>query len=171
MELETSRMPSGRVVLKGLLGIAMIAATVLVGWRIYHDRANESCKACSRAVHAHMRTLAMVDGQRANYCCPACALSDHQQSGKPVEITELTDFQTNAALEPSHAFIVRNSDLNPCLEHRHPAVGEGGQPLEAHFDRCAPSVLSFRDRESANAFARNHGGNVSRFADFAAQFK
>lgn len=163
-------MPSVRNALKGLLGFALIAAAALAGWRYVSERSNEVCKACSRPVHAHMRTVAVIDGHRATYCCPACALSDHQQSGKRVDVVELTDYQTNQPLKPNDAFVVRDSDLNPCLDHHQPAVGEGGHPLEAHFDRCAPSVLSFRDLSSANAFAKVHGGSVTSFTDFARRF-
>jgi hypothetical protein len=65
---------------------------------------------------------------------------------------------------------VRNSDVNPCLRH-HPAVDENSQPLEAHFDRCSPSVLAFQDQKAAAAFASEHGGQVVRFSDFASEFQ
>jgi hypothetical protein len=114
-----------------------------------------------------MKTVAMIDGKRANYCCPACAMSEHQQSGKPVEIVELTDYLDGKSLKPQGSYVVRNSDLNPCLDH-HPAVGENSQPLQAHYDRCAPSVLAFSDRASAAGFASSHGGQVMKFEEFTA---
>ncbi len=117
-----------------------------------------------------MKTVALVDGKRANYCCPACALSEQQQSGKPVRIVELTDFLSGAPLKPASSFVVRNSNVNPCLQH-HPAVDENSQPLEASFDRCSPSVLAFRDQNSAAAFTGEHGGQVVKFSDFASEFQ
>jgi hypothetical protein len=117
-----------------------------------------------------MKTVALLDGDREVYCCPACALSEHQQSGKQVQVLELTDFSTNQPVNPDSGFIVRNSDVNPCLQH-HPAVGENSQPLEARFDRCSPSVLAFQDQRSAAAFARQHGGQVLKFSAFAAEFQ
>jgi len=113
-----------------------------------------------------MKTIAVIDGKRANYCCPACAMSEHQQSGKAVDIVELTDYLDGKPLKPKDSFVVRNSDLNPCLDHQ-PAVGENSQPLQAHFDRCAPSMLAFSDQQSAAAFAARHGGQVVPFADLA----
>jgi nitrous oxide reductase accessory protein NosL len=50
-------------------------------------------------------------------------------------------------------------------------VGEDNQPLEAHFDRCTPSVLAFRDQPAATAFAGGHGGRVVKFSDFAAELQ
>ena len=117
-----------------------------------------------------MKTVAVLDGKRATYCCPACALSEHQQSGKPVHVVELTDYLTNASLKPETSFVVRNSDVNPCLQH-HPAIGENSQPLEERFDRCAPSVLAFQDQRAAAAFAGEHGGQVLKFSDFASEFQ
>jgi hypothetical protein len=81
----------------------------------------------------------------------------------------LTDFLSNSPLKPESSYIVRNSDVNPCLPH-HPAVGADSQPLESHFDRCSPSVLAFRDQRSAGAFTSEHGGQVLKFSDFAADF-
>ena len=113
-----------------------------------------------------MKTVAAVDGKRTIYCCPACALSEHQQSGKQVQVVELTDYLSGGPLKPENSYMVRNSDVNPCLQH-HPAVGENHQPLESHFDRCTPSVLTFPDQKSARVFASEHGGQVIRFSDFA----
>lgn len=139
-------------------------------WWLVDQKNAQSCNACARPVHAHMRTVALLDGKRANYCCPACALSEQLQSGKPLQVIELTDYQTNATLKPESAFIVRSSDVNPCLHH-HPAVGADSQPLQAHYDRCAPSALAFHDQASASAFAAGHGGQVLRYTDFAAGFR
>jgi hypothetical protein len=157
-------------IVTSLIAILVLAGLGYAGWRFVTDRNAQSCKACARPVHAHMKTVAILDGKRATYCCPACALSEHQQSGRPVQIVELTDYLTNATLKPETSFVVRNSDVNPCLQH-HPAVGENNQPLESRFDRCSPSVLAFHDQRSAATFAGEHGGQVVKFSDFAAEFQ
>ena len=154
---------------------AVVAILVLAGlgystWYFVHVRSAQSCKACMRPVHSHMKTVAIVDGKRAIYCCPACALSEHQQSGKQVQVVELTDYLSNGPLKPGSSFVVRNSDVNPCLQH-HPAVDETNQPLESHFDRCTPSVLAFQDRRTAVTFASAHGGQVVKFSDFASELQ
>lgn len=155
--------------------IAIVAIVALAGlgysaWHYVRERGAQSCQACMRPIHAHMKTVAIVDGKRALYCCPACALSVHQQSGKKVQVVELTDYLNNTPLKPEDSYLVRNSDVNPCLQH-HPAVGEDNQPLESHFDRCSPSVLAFQDQKSAAAFANEHGGQVVKYSEFAAEFQ
>ena len=155
--------------------IAIVAILAVTGlgysaWRYFRERGAESCQACMRPVHAHMKTVALVNDKREIFCCPACALSAHQQSGKPVQVVELTDYLNNTPLKPADSYLVRNSDVNPCLQH-HPAVGENNQPLESHFDRCSPSVLAFQDQRSAAAFASEHGGQVTKYSDFAAEFQ
>ena len=159
-----------RNVFAGIAAVLVLAGLAYAAWHLVQERSAQSCKACLRPVHAHMKTVAIVDGKRAVYCCPACALSEHQQSGKQVQVVELTDYLTNDPLKPEGSFVVRNSDVNPCLQH-HPAVGENSQPLESRFDRCAPSVLAFRDRNAAAAFAASHGGQVLTFTDFASELQ
>jgi hypothetical protein len=153
-----------RRILACIVGVLVLAGIGYGAWHYVTERSAQFCRACLRPVHAHMKTVAMIDGKRANYCCPACAMSEHQQSGKPVDIVELTDYLDGKTLKPKDSFVVRNSDLNPCLDH-HPAVGENSQPLQAHYDRCAPSILAFADRDSAMAFAGKHGGQVMKFSE------
>jgi hypothetical protein len=154
-----------------LIAILVVAGLGYSTWRFVAERSGQSCKACARPVHAHMKTVAILDGKRATYCCPACALSAHQQSGKPGQVVELTDYLNNTPLKPEDGYLVRNSDVNPCLQHHHPDVSENSQPLESHFDRCSPSVLAFQDQKTASAFAGEHGGQVVKFSDFAAEFQ
>ena len=160
----------GKSWIASLLAVFVLAGVGYTAWHFVAERRAQSCKACMRPVHSHMKTVANLDGDRAVYCCPACALSEHQQSGKQVQVVELTDYLSNRPARPESSFVVRNSDVNPCLQH-HPAVGENSQPLQAHFDRCSPSVLAFSDRNAAGAFAREHGGQVLRFTDFASEFQ
>ena len=61
-----------------LLGVVAILVLVGLGcsaWHFVKERSAQSCKACMRPVHSHMKTVAIVDGKRAIYCCPAwCAV-------------------------------------------------------------------------------------------------
>ncbi len=157
-------------IIASIVAILALAGLGYSAWHFVKERSAQSCKACTRPVHSHMKTVASLDGKREVYCCPACALSEHQQSGKQGQVVELTDYLSNGQVNPAGGFVVRNSDVNPCLQH-HPAVGENNQPLEAHFDRCSPSVLAFQDQKAARAFASEHGGQVARFSAFAAEFQ
>lgn len=150
-----------------VLAIAGLSYSTL---RYVAKRENHTCRACSRPVHEHSRTVALINGKRGFYCCPACALSEHQQAGKPVEVTELTDYLGSGSLNPAESFIVRNSDVNPCARHE-AALSPDKQPMHTDFDRCSPSMLAFRDLKAAQAFAVEHGGQVLRFTDLASQYR
>jgi len=153
-----------------LFAVLVLGALGYSGWRYVAERETHSCKACSRPVHEHSRTVALVDGKRTSYCCPACALSERLQSGKPVEVIELTDHLSGRKLQPAGAFVVRNSDVNPCLQHQ-PAVSPDQQPMYSQFDRCSPSILVFASRTVAEGFSQQHGGQVLPFSDLASQYQ
>ncbi|MBX7135160.1 MAG: nitrous oxide reductase accessory protein NosL [Fimbriimonadaceae bacterium] len=152
--------------------VSVLALTGLgySGWRYVAQREHQTCRACSRPVHDHSRTIASINGKRGYYCCPACALSEHQQAGKPVQVTQLTDYMGGGALVPSESYIVQNSDINPCTRHE-AVISPDKQPVHAHFDRCSPSILAFRDMKTAQIFVAEHGGQVDRFSDFASAFQ
>ena len=99
----------------------------------------------------------------------ACTLSEHAQAGKPIQITQLTDFLTGAKLAPDRAFLVKGSDINMCAQ-THEWVGADKRPAYLHFDRCAPSLLVFRQRSDAVEFVQKHRGEVLRFSELASAF-
>ena len=153
-----------------IFGALLIAAVLgYGGFRIYRATQPEQCYACTRAVHAHMRTIAMVNGKAKVFCCPACALSEHEQEGKPIRILELTAFLTGDKLSPAEAFIVRGSDVNMCA-HTHEVMDDEKRPADLRYDRCSPSMLAFKQDSEAMAFVRQHGGQVLRFEDIASAY-
>ena len=98
------------------------------------------------------------------FCCPSCALSERQQSGNAVRITAFTDFHSGLTLDPSGAFLVRGSNINPCTGHG-AHLGSDKQPLDTHFDRCSPGLIAFGGIRQAQAFALEHGGQIIQFSD------
>ncbi len=134
------------------------------------SRNNTVCHACFRAVHDHMRTIAISNGRKETFCCPACALTEHQQSGHKVEVLSLTDHDSGKAIVPAQSYIVRGSDVNMC-QHHEPTLGQDRQPLATQFDRCSPSIIAFSDMEAAKRFRAAHGGEFLRFAEIAARYR
>ena len=155
------------------LGGAVMMAVVLglgyAGWRISRSSEPQVCQVCSRPIHAHSRTVGLVADRRELFCCPACALTTHDQNGRPVRIVELTAYETSSPLSPSQAYIVRGSDVNACAQ-QHGPVDQDKQPTIVHFDRCSPSLLAFVGREAATRFAKEHGGKVLSFSELAASY-
>jgi len=155
------------------LGAAVMLAVVLglgyAGWRISRPAEPQVCQVCSRPIHAHSRTVGLVGDRREQFCCPACALATHEQSGRAVRIVELTDYETSSSLAPSGAYIVRGSDVNTCALEHGPVVADK-QPTVVHFDRCSPSLLAFVGRDAAARFAKEHRGEVLSFSELAAAY-
>jgi hypothetical protein len=116
-----------------------------------------------------MRTVAIVDGKARVFCCLACALSEHQQEGKLVRVTELTDFVTGARLSPNDACIVRGGDVNMCVR-THALMNADKRSADLQYDRCSPSLLAFGRKEEATQYAREHGGEVLLFSDIASEY-
>lgn len=111
----------------------------------------------------------MVNGRARLFCCPACAFSLHEQGKESVRITQLASFDTGAVLSPGAAFIVKGSDVNMCARER-ARVDVDKQPATLQYDRCAPSMYAFPSKELAEAFAREHGGEVLPFKQLEAVF-
>lgn len=154
----------------GVVAVVGIAVGLgYTGFKVYRGSPAEQCYACRRAIHAHMRTVAIDKGHARVFCCPACALSEHEQEGRPIQVTELTDFVTGAKLSPGAAFILKGSDVNMCAQ-RHELIDAEKRPAGVQFDRCAPSLLAFGRREDAVEFARIHGGKVVPFAEIVSSF-
>lgn len=142
----------------------LCASLLLAGCDAVGRQAGEVCRACRRPVHKNSRTVALIDGKRAVFCCPACARSEHVQSDKAVQIVELTDFNTGRSLAPAGAYVVRNSDVNPCTEHTN-APDPDKRQMQTTFDRCRPGELAFASQAEARDFAHVHGGQLYAFAD------
>lgn len=160
-----------RTAVSVLLSILLVTGIAYAAWRFVHSRDDQMCMACQRPIHGNSRTVASVGGQKGSYCCPACALSEHLQSGKSVEVLSLTDHLTGTKLDPSAAFLVRGSSHNACTHHQQQRASADKRPLETHFDRCSPSILAFATREQAATFVRDNGGRVLPFSELAAKFR
>ena len=159
-----------RITFSVLAAVVIISGLSYAGWKYVRDRSEESCTACRRPVHGDTRTTALIDGQRKTYCCPACALSEHRQTGRSVELTSLTDYLTRSPVRPADGFLVRGSDVQSC-SHAAVPVGLDKHPMTSHFDRCSPSLIAFARRPDAEAFTKEHGGRVLAFTDIAGLYK
>ena len=152
--------------------IAIVGVASGIGYAAFHTyrrSQTEQCYACQRAIHAHSRTVAVIHGKPRVFCCPACALSEHEQEGKPVRVTELSAFPSGAKLSPNDAFLVRGSDVNLCVR-TYELVGADKRPADLHYDRCSPSLVAFGKRSEARQFVREHGGEVLPFSEVASAF-
>ncbi len=148
------------------IGLGLMLALALglgyTGWRMRSGADETACRACGRAIHANMRTVAMVGDKRELFCCPTCALSAGAQTHEPVRFEQLSDYETGKPLRPVDAFAVEGSNVIPCV-HSHRMLNRDGQAVPMDFDRCSPSIIAFTDRGAAERFAAEHGGKVGAF--------
>ncbi|MEI9972221.1 MAG: nitrous oxide reductase accessory protein NosL [Ignavibacteriota bacterium] len=149
------------------VGILGLTALGYGGWRTFGLADADECYACKRPLHAHSKTVAMVDGHPRVFCCPACALSQRAQAGKTIQITQLTSFADGKTLSPENAYVVKGSNVNMC-ERTQELIQEDKRSAGLNYDRCAPSLIAFAQRSEARDFAREHGGEVLAFQDAAA---
>jgi hypothetical protein len=152
--------------------IAVVAVAIGIGYAAfttYRGAQTEQCYACQRVIHAHSRTVGIIRGKPRLFCCPACALSEHEQEGKPVRVTELSAFPSGAKLSPNDAFLVRGSDVNMCVR-AHELMDADKRPADLRYDRCSPSLLAFTKRSEAIQFVREHGGEIMPFSEVASAF-
>lgn len=155
-----------------IVTLAVVAIALGVGYaalQAYRGSQPESCYACQRPIHMHSRTVALVNGRPRLFCCPACALSEHEQEGKPIRVTELTAFLTGEKLSPDHALVVKGSDVNMCATS-HGIIDADKRPAPVHYDRCAPSLIAFGHRSEAIQFASQHGGQIYPFSEMVKAF-
>ena len=152
-----------------MVGVLVLTVAGYAGWRTYGYSNADECYACNRPIHAHSKTVAIANGHARLFCCPACALSQHEQAGKPIRITQLTSFLNGKALSPDTAYLVKGSNVNMC-ERTQELIQEDKRPADLRYDRCAPSLMAFAQRGEALDFAREHGGEVVAFREEAAAF-
>ena len=149
--------------------IAIATGLGFLGVSAYRSTQAEQCFACQRPIHAHSRTVAIVRGHSQLFCCPACALSEERQEGKPVEVKELTAFLTGEKISPDTAYVVRGSAVNMCARTQE-ILEQDKRAADLRYDRCAPSLLAFKGKDEATEFSRKHGGAVVSFSEAAADF-
>lgn len=158
-----------RVWFRGVVCVLAVLILGYAGWKSFAHADADQCYACKRPIHAHSKTVAFIDGRSRLFCCPACALSQYRQTGKPIRITQLTAFLTGKALSPDNAYVVRASDVNMC-ERTKELVDGDKRAADLRYDRCAPSLIAFAGRGDAVQFVREHGGEVMPFSQAAAAF-
>ena len=140
--------------------LVLFGAALGAGCQAFRYTDAAECYACQRPIHEHSKTIAFENGHSRVFCCPACALSEYAQTGKPVTITRLTSYLTGEPLIPESAYVVKGSDVNMCIRTQD-IVNADKRPADLQYDRCAPSLYAFAQQSEAARFAREHGGEAA----------
>ncbi|MFP5230189.1 MAG: hypothetical protein ACLGXA_21445 [Acidobacteriota bacterium] len=144
----------------------MILAGLGVAWYFVSHQQPKVCPFSGRMIHPQTRALVTIGGKKYETCCVRCAIIEAQQTGKPLRVLEVADFETGKLVAPKSAWYVESSDVNLCMRMAPAAESPGRESVYMRgFDRCSPSALAFRSEEQARAFMAQHGGALKRLDD------
>lgn len=155
-----------RVLVAGTIGLVTVLALLGGAWYLVSHRQAKVCPFSGRMIHAQTRTLVTIGGKNYETCCIRCAIVEAQQTGKPLRVLEVADFETGKLIDPANAWFVESSTVNLCMRMSPAAESPGRESVYMRgFDRCSPSAVAFRNEQKARAFMAQHGGELKRLDD------
>ncbi len=160
-----------RIIFAGILGLGAVLV-ILGAWYLLTQRQAKVCPFSGRGIHPQTRALVTIGGRKYETCCVRCAIIEARQTGKPLQILKVADFQTSKLLNPKNAWFVEGSAVNLCMSMSPAAESPGREGVYLRgFDRCSPSALAFSSEEQARAFIAEHGGVLRRLEDLQRESK
>lgn len=155
-----------KLILTGVLGAVVVLAVLGGAWYLVSRRQQKVCPFSGRPIQPQTRALVAIGGKDYETCCVRCAITEAQQTGKPLRILKVADFETGNLIDPESAWFVESSDVNFCMRMAPAMESPGKESVYVRaFDRCSPSVLAFSSEQDARAFQAQHGGTVKRLSD------
>lgn len=155
-----------KILVPGLIGFVAVLAMLGGAWYLVRQRQTKICPFSGRLIHAQTRARVTIGGRQYQTCCVRCAIIEARQTGKPLRILKVADFETGKLIDPVRAWFVESSDMNLCMRMSPAAESLGRESVYMRgFDRCSPSALAFRNEQQARAFMVQHGGVLKRLDD------
>ena|SRR5215475_1692726 len=143
-----------------LLSALFLAGMAAGGYWVLRETKPEACPICERSIHPGSSAVLAIAGKRVRVCCIRCGITHNFQIGRPGEVAQVTDFVSDRAIRPDHAYYVEGSAVSMCDPHGSSLVDESKHPYGRVFDRCEPSTYAFAKREDAESFVRKNGGKL-----------
>lgn len=155
-----------KTIIAGVVGLGVVIAALVTAWYLLRRRPEAICPLSGRGIHAETRALVTIGGRKYETCCLRCGIIEAQQTGKPLRVLQVADFETGKPLPPENAWYVEGSAVNHCMNMTSTAERADQQSVcLLGFDRCSPSVLAFSNEQQARAFIAQHGGVLKRLDD------
>lgn len=155
-----------RILIAGVIGLSVTLAVLFGAWYLISLRQPKVCPFSGRAIHPQTRALVSLGGKEYETCCMRCAIVEAQQTGKPLRVLKVADFETGKLIDPGGAWFVESSSVNLCMRMSPAAESPSRESVYMRgFDRCSPSALAFTREQQARAFMAQHGGALKRLAD------
>jgi hypothetical protein len=145
--------------------VALLGLAGSVGYFTYVQLRPEGvCEVCHRSVQETTAyEIYLEDGTLQKTCCPRCGLR-FQKGRTDVASAEVTDFDTGQRFDANDAFFVEGSSVNLCHK-KMVEEDRSGVQYQLAWDRCMPSLIAFKDRESAESFRRDYGGELKTYEE------
>jgi len=137
-----------------------------IGYFVYHElTSTQLCEFCHRPFRPAMYCeITLEDGSSEKTCCPRCVLQ-FQKGRSDVASVEAADFDTGKRIDAAKAYYVENSDVQLCCSNKRVERDRMGTLYMLVWDRCLPSLVAFEDLAGAEAFLRDHSGQIRTYAE------
>jgi len=143
--------------------VTILGVALLVGCA----RSRSVCAVCNRAECRSMAfRITLKNGRTVETCCPRCGLHYLEANHVAARKLEATDFATGRWIDAEQAIYVSASDVHPCATSEN-RLDPQGCCLTKAYDRCLPSLVAFAEKDQAEAFQKNHGGQLVAFQQIA----
>jgi hypothetical protein len=159
-----------KILISGIVGLCAVLGLFGGAWYLLHERQAKICPFSGREIHPETRALVTIGGKKFETCCVRCAIIEAQQTGKPLRVLKVADFETSKLMDPGDAWFVEGSAVNMCMRMSSAAESQGRESVYVRaFDRCSPSALAFSNEQHARDFVARHGGALKRLADLESE--
>ncbi len=159
-----------RIFVAGTIGLIAVLALLGGAWYFVSHRSVKICPFSGRDIHPQTRAVVTIGGKNYETCCVRCAIIEARQTGKPLKILEVADFETSRPMDPNNAWFVEASAVNMCMRMSPVAESQGRESVYLRgFDRCSPSVMAFSNEQRARDFIVQHGGVLKRLNDLESE--
>ena len=142
------------------MSIVILAGIGAGGFWLLQETKPAVCPICARSIHERSSAAVVIDGKRVTVCCIRCGITHNFQVGRPGEVTEVTDYNSNRPLNPRDSFYVEGSQISMCDPHDSGLMDQTKHLYPRIFDRCEPSTYAFAQRNDAATFVQTNGGKL-----------
>lgn len=144
-------------------GIVLVLA--LAGGAAYYLTQQEElvCDLCDRHLHAENTfKIHLSGGETLEACCPRCGLRFVKENADVVA-SEVADFGTGEFVAANTAYYLEGSNAHSCVEE--PGKRDAAGTLYTLvWDQCLPSLIAFKEKERAEEFRQENGGETRTYA-------